>query len=1320
MFKQVPAAMSTTPSAEALDADETEAWTALPDADLRRGDALTRQGRLDEALDAYAAARRLGLALSGERLFALARLMAVRLRVNINNNNSSNHSGEASRRTNLAPSGKRGEAGTAGAVGSAFAGSASLVRSGSGSAGFAGCPGSASVGSGSASLVGSGSGSASLVRPGGLGGAARSGLGSEMSAGGAAAASVSGLFECCLCRFWLSEPVTLSCGHSCCRSCAELRVPGAAFDEAASSRAAAVEACGTCGAVSTCAPGTPVRVDVLLGGLLAKWFPRRAEAAQVRVEAARLFAVGNELRTTLEMCERALALVPGDVGALVMGSRVRLEMGDPTGALRDAEQACRAQPHNAQAVVARGWSLLALGRQEEAVGALLRGLALDATQESAARAIGEILSEWLSPVPEQVGVASRSLKSGTFLQSLGNQPANHCTEGQVEVHKKRKHSASDSDCDGEGQPPHPDSAECDYISEVPRHRIDPSDLECSLCMRLLWEPVTTPCGHTFCTACLERSLDHRHQCPLCKEGLVEFLARAVFTRNSCLEGVMVHFLAEERRERERQNAEERKEMAGEVPIFVCTVAFPWVPCPLHVFEARYRLMLRRCIRDGTRSFGMCAWDQQHGFADVGCMLEVRGVHLYPDGRSLVSAVGGRRFQVTERSARDGYSTARVALLHDTPVQGDAVRELCRLHEVVRTCAERWFSKLEPRYHGRISQHFGDIPQTEPDIQTRPDGPAWLWWLIAVLPLEPRVQLGLLGLTSLPARLAAVAQLLAYTVRTHAPQSLQPSLPQRQPREQQQQPSHQQQLQQQPSQQQPEQLQQQALQQQPNHHQPSGQPLQMLEPLSQLPFSPQRHQQEHHNRQQPCPSQQQQHQHRSQPQGQQHPQKQQPHTEPHHQQQAQADVMGTLRLQGEPSIAMEEQPTASPWVAATQQTHVQPWGRPGKQLQGIQPNSPARSDSHPQQQAKPRVCMPPELSEQLTKRLHTQQHPLDAMMCTTAHATKLSSKTAAQSNTLTTSCTAAHLTMQMVAHSTPHMTSQSTVQAISDVNLHATATACAVARSTSNAAARATAYATAHTTVHAETYAAAYTKVQTAEAMAHTAESARSTSHSDANSVGHTVMRAEGQAMACSATQVVEHKSRHVASLTDVSTRHTTKHTVTHRPTPTAENTQTMRHKATHTMAHMDTTAINNHQVDTHTIGHATSHPSSHPTVHMYATSHTDTPTDAHTVGHTFVHTATNTTHTTAHTIGIPATHPTAGTCGQTTAHATSKCTTAASHTHGAERGGCTGGHEKSGNRKPSGSYGVTCSRGGRGAAGGRGATGGHRARRPGRVGSVRR
>jgi hypothetical protein len=56
---------------------------------------------------------------------------------------------------------------------------------------------------------------------------------------------------------------------------------------------------------------------------------------------------------------------------------------------------------------------------------------------------------------------------------------------------------------------------------VDPHLVKPSELECSLCFRLLHNPVTTPCGHSFCMACLERSLDHNDRCPLCKFTLAE-------------------------------------------------------------------------------------------------------------------------------------------------------------------------------------------------------------------------------------------------------------------------------------------------------------------------------------------------------------------------------------------------------------------------------------------------------------------------------------------------------------------------------------------------------------------------------------------------------------------------------------------------------------------------------------------------------------------------------------------------------------------------------------------------------------------------------
>ena len=49
------------------------------------------------------------------------------------------------------------------------------------------------------------------------------------------------------------------------------------------------------------------------------------------------------------------------------------------------------------------------------------------------------------------------------------------------------------------------------------------------------------------------------------------------------------------------------------------------------------------------------------------MLEVRDVHYFPDGRSLVDTIGGRRFKVLDRSRRDGYNTAKVEFLQDDPI-----------------------------------------------------------------------------------------------------------------------------------------------------------------------------------------------------------------------------------------------------------------------------------------------------------------------------------------------------------------------------------------------------------------------------------------------------------------------------------------------------------------------------------------------------------------------------------------------------------------------------------------------------------------------------
>jgi hypothetical protein len=46
-----------------------------------------------------------------------------------------------------------------------------------------------------------------------------------------------------------------------------------------------------------------------------------------------------------------------------------------------------------------------------------------------------------------------------------------------------------------------------------------SELTCEICFSLLHQPVTTPCQHTFCSSCLQRSIDHSTICPLCRQDL---------------------------------------------------------------------------------------------------------------------------------------------------------------------------------------------------------------------------------------------------------------------------------------------------------------------------------------------------------------------------------------------------------------------------------------------------------------------------------------------------------------------------------------------------------------------------------------------------------------------------------------------------------------------------------------------------------------------------------------------------------------------------------------------------------------------------------
>lgn len=284
--------------------------------------------------------------------------------------------------------------------------------------------------------------------------------------------------------------------------------------------------------------------------------------------------------------------------------------------------------------------------------------------------------------------------------------------------------------------------------------IKTDEMECILCAEIFTNPVTTPCGHMFCRICLEKTLDYRKRCPLCLRDLESFILEE--TNNTTF---VVGALA-------AINAIITPKPMDEdlVPIFVCTVAFPAVSCPLFIFDPRYWLMIRRVLESKTRRFGMVAMDKDKRYSDYGTILEVRDcVHL-EDGRSILSTIGLSRFRVIERGFRDGCEVARIRPIRDVPPpEGQPQRALRMFATQILIKGIVWLTHLGNSLLDDIEIAFGRMPIHE--IEGRlpwwesNDGPSWLWWLLAVLPLRPEIKVLILSTDCLNKRLLAVSRTL---------------------------------------------------------------------------------------------------------------------------------------------------------------------------------------------------------------------------------------------------------------------------------------------------------------------------------------------------------------------------------------------------------------------------------------------------------------------------------------------------------------------------------------------------------------------------------
>uniref|UniRef100_A0A8C7JGH3 LON peptidase N-terminal domain and ring finger 4 n=1 Tax=Oncorhynchus kisutch TaxID=8019 RepID=A0A8C7JGH3_ONCKI len=504
------------------------------------------------------------------------------------------------------------------------------------------------------------------------------------------------LLECPICLFLMCEPATMSCGHTFCRSCLGNYLSSG---------------CPVCKEIFKQRDAKNIKNNILLFSVIEKCCPEETRIKCHILEKLKT----SEFTEALRIANEGIRLAPGDVSLKVWRAEANMGLRLFSDALRDLEDLCCVHPNWTEGFFRKGNVLLEMSRQSEALIQFHRCLKLQADFTPAKSQIKKILETEGMSVPEEVPqilqVVSEYLRGHcppiTILFPESHTHSHtHCLNksfrypqveadgekrGDLETGPKVKHGTSTECC----------LSLCQAVSFLPTAEDDEemmmrrreemhsrggchldrreslsvltvSDFECPLCIRLFYEPVTTPCGHTFCRTCLERSLDHNLRCPLCKQPLQEYFKNRKYNPTVLLQEIMSHLFPLQLDERKQVHETEMAELSK--------------------------------------------------FADYGCMLGIHSLEVLPDGRSYVDCVGGSRFRVLKRGQRDGYHTADIEYMEDHKAEGSELELLQSLHDSVYEQAQDWYTLLNTQLREQISRQYGTMPDKDNNIQVQTHGP----------------------------------------------------------------------------------------------------------------------------------------------------------------------------------------------------------------------------------------------------------------------------------------------------------------------------------------------------------------------------------------------------------------------------------------------------------------------------------------------------------------------------------------------------------------------------------------------------------------------
>lgn len=117
-----------------------------------------------------------------------------------------------------------------------------------------------------------------------------------------------------------------------------------------------------------------------------------------------------------------------------------------------------------------------------------------------------------------------------------------------------------------------------------------------------------------------------------------------------------------------------------------TVLFPGMRMPLHIFEERYRIMVRECIEEDA-PFGVLlikSGDEAGAGAvphQVGTVARIMQVEYLDDGRMNIFTIGQQRFRIVTINTTQPYLRGEVAIVEQGPATDSAYAAMPRARMV---------------------------------------------------------------------------------------------------------------------------------------------------------------------------------------------------------------------------------------------------------------------------------------------------------------------------------------------------------------------------------------------------------------------------------------------------------------------------------------------------------------------------------------------------------------------------------------------------------------------------------------------------------------